>query len=269
MPTSFSGWSRLRVRGSAGKHYDAAMSRVVLLLGAGATVSDVATRPLISRPPLDKRFFAVARSTHPRWLRPVAAYMSRVYGVDITRPAFDSLEGVMSQIYTDVFNPVIEDDALLAFRNLLKLFAGRLAKTTNDIRATNKRFLYRMVTSYLSEGIRPGELTIITFNQDLQVEKILYLMRTINRWSALGARIFNFPGCYQMDLPASRISAPPAASVEVFPIDAPEDESIELLKLHGSLNWYSTHNSSSPSPSAMFNPARNISMTGGRRSTPR
>jgi hypothetical protein len=46
---------------------------------------------------------------------------------------------------------------------------------------------------------------------------------------------------------------------------ATTDVTVFLLKLHGSLNWYSTHRSATPSRSAMFNTDRRLSVT--RRKT--
>jgi hypothetical protein len=82
--------------------------KVVLLLGAGATVSDVATKSLKIRPPLDRGFFRVAKTTSPGRAREIAAYMSKVYESDIFARDEDSLERVMGQIYTDTFNPGLE-----------------------------------------------------------------------------------------------------------------------------------------------------------------
>lgn len=81
--------------------------RLVLLLGAGATVSDVSTRPVKHRPPLDRHFFAVSRTTHPTLVGDVLRYMRSVYGANVLEPERDSLEAVMGQIYTDLFNPAL------------------------------------------------------------------------------------------------------------------------------------------------------------------
>ena len=170
--------------------------KVVLLLGAGASVADVATRSLKSRPPLDRGFFRVARSTHKTHVETVARYMRQTYDIDVLDRDTDSLEGVMGLLYPDLFNPSLVDDAVGAFRSLLQVFTARLAATTNDIEATQKRFLYRMLSRLLADGVRPRDITIITFNQDLQVEKILELLSTTKRWEALADDLFCFPGMY-------------------------------------------------------------------------
>ena len=76
----------------------------------------------------------------------VRRYMMTTYDRDILAEENDRLEAVMGQVYTDVFNPALEDRALGVFRELLRLFTRRLALTTNGIEATNKRLVYRLIT---------------------------------------------------------------------------------------------------------------------------
>jgi hypothetical protein len=237
--------------------------KVVLLLGAGATVSDVATRSKIARPPLDKEFFALSRAAGRRTaVDTIAGYMQRTYAVNILNGSDDSLEQVMGQIYTDQLNPTLAADARPAFFALLRLFNERLATTTNNIAATQKRFLYRILSYYLSEGITPSDLTMVTFNQDLQAEKILHLLASKAKWRKCSAQLFNFPHCYELGVPTARVTSPAGGSVdEVFDEHTPDDERVRVLKLHGSLNWYSTHNSRTPSPRALFNQSRLLSIT--------
>lgn len=184
--------------------------------------------------------------------------MAKVYESDIFENSEDSLERVMGQIYTDTFNPALESEASEAFRALLRLFTRRLATTTNNIRPTNKRWLYRILAHYLSRGIDPKNISIITFNQDLQVEKALCLMSEVARWQRISDQIFNFPGCYGL---GERSVTGPQDQSELFEIHDPRSDCIQVFKLHGSLNWYSTHTSSTPSQKAMFRQSRNISIT--------
>src|SRR4051812_17091455 len=137
--------------------------QVVLLLGAGASVADVATRPLKRRPPLDRGFFGIARGTARGRVEVISRYMSETYDLDVLHPDQDSLEGVMGLLYPDIFNPFLRGRATPVFRALLQLFTARLAETTNDIPATQKRLLYRIVTRFLADGVAPENLTIITF----------------------------------------------------------------------------------------------------------
>lgn len=233
--------------------------KIVFLLGAGATVSDVATRPHKERPPLDRGFFRIARGENPTLTKEISRYMMEIYESDIFDPEEDSLERVMGQIYTDTFNRVLEKKASETFRSLLRLFTRRLATTTNNIRPTNKRWLYRMLAHHLADGVDPGNITIITFNQDLQVEKALCLMAEVERWSRLKEQIFCFPGCYRLG--ERSVTAPTSGETELFEVHPERDDCIRVLKLHGSLNWYSVHTSASPPQSAMFRQSRKVSIT--------
>jgi hypothetical protein len=243
--------------------------RVVLLLGAGATVSDVATRALKYRPPLDKGFFHLARQSHPTLAEDVARYMREIYGADIAHGQADSLEATMGQIYTDLFNTALETRARAAFRSLIQLFNRRLADTTNDIEATNKRWLYRILAHYLgTRRVAPGDLTIVTFNQDIQAEKCLYLMSQTHRWRGISGQLFNFPWLYRIG--DHRVTSPSgrAPEAELFTTSAEIEGAVRVLKLHGSLNWYSKHTSPEPSPDAMFRPNRHLSITRRRIISP-
>jgi hypothetical protein len=234
--------------------------KIVLLLGAGATLSDVATKPLKERPPLDRNFFKTAKLANPSLTETVTRYMSDVYESAILGTDEDSLERVMGQIYTDTFNPGLEEKATETFRALLRLFTRRVADTTNDIKPTRRRWLYRILAGFLAHGVRPEEITIITYNQDLQVEKTLYLLSERARWKQFSAQTFNFPGFYALG--NRTVTAPsPEQPGQLFGEAEPVEGALQVLKLHGSLNWYSSHNSSKPSPDAMFRSNRKISIT--------
>ncbi len=168
----------------------------------------------------------------------------------------------MGQIYTDLFNPALEEKARDAFRTLLQLFNRRLAETTNNIDATNKRWLYRLLTHYLGTcKVQPEDLTIITFNQDIQVEKTLYLMSHKSRWQRMSSQLFSFPWLYRIGRHELTVPSRNPANWEVFEESEETEGIIRVLKLHGSLNWYSKHHSRELSPEAMFNPSRELLIT--------
>jgi len=246
--------------------------KTVLLLGAGASIADVATKPMKSRPPLDRGFFSTASATLPSdgRVRTVRKYVADAYGIDILAVQHDSLEGVMGRIYPDLFNDLLRVHALTAFRALLQLFTDRLATTTNGIRATQKRLLYRILSQLLSDGCRPGDITIVTFNQDLQVEKILEHLSETKRWEAIAPLLFSFPELYSVAAGTwEGVTGPmPGENAEVFTRTDAERNCLRVLKLHGSLNWYSTHTSTTPSRSAMFRADRRLSVTRRRTIAP-
>lgn len=167
----------------------------------------------------------------------------------------------MAKIYTDIFNPHLKDKASEVFRELIRLFNRRLADTTNKLSATRGRYLYRIISDFLRTGVAPGNITIITFNQDIQIEKILNKLELTESYRAKG-KIFDFPSCYAIDF--SSITSPPHDK-KLFAKGPLTPGGIKLLKLHGSLNWYSIHNSANISARAMFKANRQIYVT--RRQT--
>lgn len=238
-------------------------SKVVLIIGAGCTVADVCYRPKNKRPPLDKNFFSISRNTNPAATNAIATYVEKIYNMDIFSPENDSLERIMVMIYTDVFDPTLRIRATEIFRNLVGLFNRRLADTTNSLPATQQRFLYRIVSYYLNSGVKAEDITIVTFNQDLQIEKILRKIQNMQRYSKSG-KVFNFPYFYGIDIESTYITSPTGTKtgVELFEIGNQNIPCSSLLKLHGSLNWYSTHRTTSQiTPSAMFKPNRQIRIT--------
>ena len=233
--------------------------RVVVILGAGATLADGMRKSARSRPPLDRGFFSGALRSHPKGLRDVTTYMQEHYGMYLSDPANDSLERVMAALYTDAFGGGLEREAFTALRTLIAVFLKRLASTTNDILMTPRSLLYRMIVSFLNAGVSPRNLTVVTFNQDIQVEKALDAIQ--NTKHRAGQPILSFPHCYQLP-PGLTISRPLLATgAPTFRTQDTPENGVALLKLHGSLNWYSRHNTSNPSKTRLFDPKRKIVLT--------
>jgi hypothetical protein len=217
----------------------------------------------VSRPPLDAEFFSVALrldSGDPN-LTKVRNYYKTTYETDICSQPNDSMERVMAGLYPDLFNTALESKALPAFRALLRLFTDRLASTTNDLDATQKRFLYRIINNFLWQKVEPQDITVITFNQDLQVEKMLEKLSAAKHHAKCSERIFAFPSMYAVPKATwKEITGPDTKDPDVFPV-TDDQECLQVLKLHGSLNWYSTHNSRDPTRKAMLNQDRRLSVT--------
>ncbi|UCE67227.1 MAG: hypothetical protein JSU85_04225 [Candidatus Zixiibacteriota bacterium] len=116
------------------------MKKLVLIVGAGATVADVMGRSKRKRPPLDKNFFSMSRVSHPLITRQISKYINDKYGINIFDPQNDSLERAMAIIYTDMYNPTIEGEATRAFHRLIALFNRRLADTTNNLPPNKRRY---------------------------------------------------------------------------------------------------------------------------------
>jgi len=237
--------------------------KVVLLLGAGASVSDVATRSLTKRPPLDARFFSIAAASHSDdvQLNAVRGYFNRTYGIDICAVEHDSMETVMASLYPDLFNSSLSTAAEPTFRALLQLFTNRLARTTNNLRPTQKRLLYRMLSHMLADEIDPCDITIITFNQDIQAEKMLEHLSQAKRWARKASSAFAFPALYAIPESKWKGITYPKGAPDCFTHTKTEDPCLQVLKLHGSLNWYSNHTSKNPSREAMLRQGRPLSVT--------
>lgn len=242
---------------------------LVIIIGAGCTVSDVTKRPSQRRPPLDKHFFSIANKTSPSTVDKIANYVFSNYGIRICEEVNDSVEKVMTMIYTDIFDPHLQKTAVPVFQELIKLYNKRLADTTNDLPATNRRYLYRIICHYLQRGVEPKDISIITFNQDIQIEKILLKIQQTKRYSR-NKIIFNFPCCYRIPIDDRNITSPRGSSPNIFDIGNNNNPiGIEILKLHGSLNWYSIHRRRDPPPNVMFNPERVIKVTRRKTIAPR
>ena len=234
------------------------MSHITILVGAGATVSDAMNRSIKHRPPLDRGFFRAASSAKTSGLAPVREYMASQYGIDPTKGEHDSLESVMATLYSDIYNPSLaQNQAGESFRALLRVLVRRLASTTNSLEPSPQSNLYRILRKLLRGGVRPENITIITFNQDLQIERTLHAIQSAKVWSDL--RVFEFPHCYR--LPDVPVTTPTAGDAPVFPVSELLTDGVEVLKLHGSLNWFSRHTSREPSPRSLLNPRRALTIT--------
>ena len=230
---------------------------VVMIVGAGATLSDAASSPIGKRPPLDKGFFKCARAAQDSQLEQVRTYVQNSYNIDLLEPEYDSLESILGIVYSDLFYPGLTNRAGNTFRRLLRMVNRRLAATTNPLEPTPKRNIYRIMARLFREGIRPSDVTIITYNQDLQIEKCLALLQSTATWKNIGT-VFSFPHCYH--LPTPHITSP-GGRHELFEFGDSNRPGIPILKLHGSLNWYSCHTSARPSVQALLRPTRKLRIT--------
>lgn len=251
--------------------------KTVFIIGAGSTLSDAASKSLKHRPPLDRGFFAACGKLDLSEQRAIVRYLQKNYNIDPTSEEHDSLERIMAIIYADINSRLLEKSALDAFRTLIRLFNSRIADTTNNLAITNRTNLYRILAKKLKNNSLPSQLSIVTFNQDIQIEKTLARIESTKTYQRLGA-IFRFPACYQITDAAKRLSVP-RGSVPQFTLNNDEHQGIPLFKLHGSLNWYSSHTSRKVSKNAILNSQKrfnitprteiavNMTFSGGKRST--
>jgi hypothetical protein len=196
----------------------------------------------------------------------VRKYLQTTYDFDPLSPDRDSLEGAIAIIYADIHNPQLESSATKAFRALIKLFNRRIADTTNSLSPTNRFKLYRMICHALDKGISPEEICILTFNQDLQIEKVLLKIERTKR-AKKHSKIFNFPFCYGISNVRDKLSSP-SAKTAIFPVGDPSLPTLRVLKLHGSLNWFSAHKSPDISKNVILDSSRMYHITPRERIAP-
>lgn len=227
-------------------------------MGAGATYSEAPQNSLINSPPLDKNFFSICKIKYPKDTNSIQEYFLKNYHKNIYSIQHDSLESVMSTIYTDVFDPRLKGDASKVFIELIHLFNRRLAFSTNRIKANHQRHLYRILVRLFDYAYDPKDISFITFNQDINIEKVLDYVQTIKKWQHLEP--FSFPRCYGLDM-AGLATTGPSDKINCFVEPDNLPAKIKILKLHGSLNWYSTHNTNDFNPELFFNPDRTLQIT--------
>lgn len=221
------------------------MDRVVLIVGAGATLSDACLKPRKFRPPLDRGFFQDVNLSNSRG-RSVTDYLLRTYEIELTNRGDERLEEIISILFSDMQSPAASrQSAAKVFINLLTILNHRLAETTNPLTPNRRSNLYRIVRSLL-DRYRPEQISIVTFNQDIHIEKTLFELQQNN--TIPNRTILEFPGCYRIS--GFRITSPRRQQAfqqeKLFPKSDSYTSSIEVLKLHGSLNWYSKYNTAEP-----------------------
>lgn len=235
------------------------MQKFVIIAGAGCTLSDAAGKPKKNQPPLDKGFFYnAARLKHSEFTT-VRQYLENTYDFNPTNQERDSLESVMAMLYADIHNPKLEGEAVPAFGALIKLLSRRIAETTNPLNPTNRSNLYRVICRALDAGVQPKEICVITFNQDLQVEKTLEKIQSTGRAAKFGP-VFSFPYCYEISGAVDQITRP-RKDVKIFITGNINTPTVRILKLHGSLNWFSIHQSPKAIKKAILNPSRPYRIT--------
>ena len=227
-------------------------TNVVIILGAGCTLDNADNVNEYEKPPLDKGFFQTIKdflekaslNYHKRKdllkeFEYVRSYFEILYGVDICSGDEDSLEKVTSKLYSDIIENSPEGKpAFSVFISLLRLFCDILGETTNKMGTGNDKKLYKIINSYLKKGIKPEKVTIISFNYDIYVERVLAQLALSYRKPDLIT--FLIQCSYELNLPLTDFTRPPKPRMGYFPIiPGIRKGGIRVLKLHGSLNWYS------------------------------
>ena len=237
--------------------------KIVLILGAGSTRSE---RPTKNKPPLDKNFFKDSLSKNESEVEPIRSYFKSHYNLDICseNERDDSLEAVMVKLFADSNDPSLGAIAYENFLSLIKLFNKRLADTTNRIKPNSQSKLVQVMVKFLDGDAKPENISIITFNQDIQIEKTLDFIEGRPKYKKIKP-LLNFRDCYGVDFP---VVDDPSFQGERFEEIKSDSKGIEILKLHGSLNWYSVHRSGNVKAKILFKRDKKLYITGRKEIDP-
>lgn len=222
----------------------------VLLLGAGVTRAPNPDAPRKWRAPLDRDFFEIATAIDPKNAATVITCLQSLvgpYAAALTR----SLETATTYLYIKAVDTKTGSPYHRGFLHLLSLMSNVLAASTNNIAVGPASLLYRLLLSEREKVGTNENLTIITFNYDIVLERTLLSMANNGHTD-----IFYFPGCYRLDSVKGIHS--PANRQLLSTSSNYQHHGVALLKLHGSMNWVSTHVSQSPSSDALLRPNREL-----------
>lgn len=223
--------------------------KTVLILGAGVTRSTKPRVPVKRRPPLDADFFSIAKAVNQSQTERVIQCLRSLVG-DYSSTLCQSLETATTYLYIKAIDSDTNSPYHRGFLQLLSLLNEVLAKTTNDIAVSPRSLIYRFLLSELRQLESPSNLSVITFNYDLLVERTFESIAQHR-----DDDVFAFPGCYRLE-DVNR--TPRVAHSPQFESDTFDHEGVAIYKLHGSMNWQSTHTSSTPTPNALLNPSRRL-----------
>jgi len=207
--------------------------RTVLIVGAGATRAEALARgaKVTQRPPLDTDFFQISghHSVDAHRNR-VAQFLKEHFGLQVDRNPRPGMEEIFGLVFSSTLGAPVPPGATEAFNSLCRVYATVIARTTNWLTPTSLGPLYRLVLA-LSKG---DSFTVLTFNQDILVEKVLRLMTQSKH------DVTWYPeNGYALDF-ASITSPRGVSGGSLFDRDPnPGGTSTPLvLKPHGSLNWF-------------------------------
>jgi hypothetical protein len=138
------------------------------------------------------------------------------------------MEEMFNYIYSQAFSENPTDECLDAYWSLLRMYAGAIARTTNNLKGTS-RFGIGALLKGLWTRDPIGTLVFITFNQDLLIEKALDTAKSLRRYSDIPWSIRH---CYAIQFADFQVAANVGRRFRTAGRD-----SVRVLKLHGSLNW--------------------------------
>jgi len=208
--------------------------KTVLLIGAGATRAEALAQGASKnqRPPLDGDFFELAQL--PDELQShrdrVHGFVKENFNIDIFKATRPGMEEIFGLVYSSTLSTPLPTGVKNAFSSLCRIYAKVIEETTNWIVPTTKGPLCRLIR----KSVEAGPTTIITFNQDIVIEKALDVLTKSSSavsWHISSGYKLKFSGFTKPNgaIEADRLFESRSNSGGSNPV---------ILKPHGSLNWY-------------------------------
>ena len=170
--------------------------------------------------------------------------MREAYGLD---PFLENprMEEVFNYLYSDAHSGSPSPDCLSAYWSLIRMYRAAIGRTTNNLEGTSRAGVGALLR-YLWKQDPSRTITFLTFNQDLVIEKALNNAVQTRSYELIP---WNLAFSYAMPF-ASIISS----TNQSTPFVSSSTHSIEVLKLHGSLNWVYTARSGTDPRNSIRNP---------------
>lgn len=199
----------------------------VVLVGAGASLAEAPlATPRNQLPPLDGTFFRLCRLADLEGQRSVKRYMQTRYGMDPFK-GNHTMEDIFNYVYVDAFTPGAPNVSFTTYSALVRMYQQAIADTTNPLSGNSQRGI-GAVLRHLWNQENERDITFVTFNQDLIIEKAIDHLSHTGRYAGME---WDIRECYRMNFTGFLGAGGP------FFQAATPGQSIQVLKLHGSLNW--------------------------------
>ena len=137
------------------------------------------------------------------------------------------MEEVFNYLYSDVHSSKPPVDCLDAYWALVQMYAAAIARTTNTYYGKSRYGVGSLLRNIVKKDPM-GEITFITFNQDLIIEKSIQYSRSHKSYKSIP---WNIKMTYE--IPFSKTMG----DKTFRQFKSRGSASMKILKLHGSLNW--------------------------------
>jgi hypothetical protein len=237
------------------------MKKTVIIVGAGASYAEaLPSHPKRSmQPPLDLTFFDLCRSASYQGCNDIRDYMTKEFGID---PFVEErgMEEVFNYIYTDAFSSNPSKDCLSAYWALIGMYRTAIATTTNPLDGMSRSGVGHVLRTLLDHDSK-REISFVTFNQDLVIEKAIENTVKMKKYSGVP---WNLEEAY-----SSAFKRTVSMRLKGCPFIAKGEGSIKVLKLHGSLNWVYRVRSGTDPKNSLRKPSNDLICVNDKRILPK